>query len=65
MFLSSFYLTITIGEAHGDADDRMILADNNPLIKNANFSRNLGATVLNRFASGLDLSRVIFFVGIL
>ena len=49
-----FLMTITISEAQGDVDGRMIMAENNPLIRSANFSRNLGATGLTRCEIGLD-----------
>jgi len=43
----------TIGDAHGDIDGQIISAYNNPLIKSANFSRNLGATDRTLCAIGL------------
>ena len=48
------------GEAHGDFDGQKILADNNPFIKLAIFSRILGATGHTRceiaFASSTSIS---------
>lgn len=43
----------TVGESHGEVDGRMILADSNPLIKSASFSRNFGATGRTLCAIGL------------
>ena len=48
-----FFFTITtIGDAHGEVEGHMVLADSNPVIRVANFSRNFGATGLTRCAIG-------------
>ena len=48
-----FVIITTIGDDHGGVKGRTILADNNPLIRSAIFSRYLGATGCIRCAIGL------------
>ena len=53
MSSSLFLIITTIGEAHGDVEGRIILADSSPLIKYASFSGNLGGTGRTLCAIGL------------
>ena len=50
-----FFTITTIGDAQGEVEGTIILADSNPLISSANFARNFGATRLTRCAIGLLL----------
>ena len=52
-FLLMISMIVFIGKSHGDAEGRMVLADNNPLIRSANFYRNSGATGRNICVIGL------------
>ena len=47
-----FLINSIIDEAQSDVDGWIVLADNNPLTRFANFLRNLGATGLIRCAIG-------------
>ena len=49
-----------MGDAHGDIEGRIILADSNPLIELANFSRKLNATGRTRYATEFSPSTSIF-----